>query len=405
MEKIVNNKVLPPIWLLFLLAGFPQFSETVYSPALPNISSMLQTDNHLVQWTLSIYFIGFALGVFLWGRWSDLKGRRFALLLGLIIYVIGSTICMIAQSINWLLIARLIQGLGASSGSVLSQTIARESLPENKRHQFFSAAGFAIAFSIAAGPFVGGYLTEWLEWRSNFALLVVVGVFLYFVTYLGLPETLQQSNTARSKVYEVFKMMIFDKHVLSCIWLVAAVNGILFSYYAEAPFIFIRILHLSESQFGWLGTLIAVAALLGSLASKQLVSFYRVNTLLAAGGAIMVISNLSLVAISLNDLIDPATPIKSTFFLMAPMMGIIFGGFGFLVPLALSTALQKYTSVLGTAGALFGFGYYVVIAMLTLIMGAIHNGTIYPMPIYFCVLSILTTLVLGLSHYGRKKYD
>ena len=64
---MIKNNSTPSLWLLFLLVGFPQFSETVYAPALPNIAHILQTSNHLVQWTLSLYFIGFALGVFFWG--------------------------------------------------------------------------------------------------------------------------------------------------------------------------------------------------------------------------------------------------------------------------------------------------------------------------------------------------
>ena len=86
----MDTKLSPPLWLLFLLAGFPQFSETVYSPALPNIAHSLNAGNHLMQWTLSIYFVGFALGVFVWGRISDHWGRRPTMLVGISIYIVGS---------------------------------------------------------------------------------------------------------------------------------------------------------------------------------------------------------------------------------------------------------------------------------------------------------------------------
>ena len=72
-----------------------------------------------------------------------------------------------------LLAARLIQGLGASCGSVLTQAMVREALNEHKRNHFFSMVGFVLAFAISLGPFLGGYLTQWFDWRANFSLLVL----------------------------------------------------------------------------------------------------------------------------------------------------------------------------------------------------------------------------------------
>jgi len=390
---MTKNNSVPSLWLLFLLVGFPQFSETVYAPALPNIAHILQTSNHLVQWTLSLYFIGFALGVFFWGRYSDHKGRRFSMLIGLGIYIIGSLLCLSAQSITWLLLSRLVQGFGASCGSVLTQTIARETLPDHRRHQFFSATGFVIAFSIALGPFVGGYLTEWLGWRSNFTLLLMIGCLMLLLSYKHLPETLKTTSTHRIKIHDVLIQLIKDKRVLGCMWLVAAVNGILFSYYAESPFIFIRILHLSESEYGRLGAVIALAALFGSVTSKRLIKDYTGNALLSLGCGIMILSSVLLIVAVSSGNLTPHHKLLSTVLIMIPMMGLIFGSFGFLIPLTLSTALQKYKHVLGTAGALFGLSYYLIISFLTWIMGFIHNGTAIPMPVYFCVLTLVTTAV------------
>lgn len=391
----MNDKhaLTPALWLLFLLVGFPQFSETVYSPALPDIVNNLHTNNDLVQWTLSIYFIGFALGVFIWGRISDRMGRRPAMLMGVSIYIAGSLLCFIANHIGYLLFARLVQGLGASCGSVLTQAIARESLQGEKRHQFFAATGFIIAFSIALGPFVGGYLTQLFSWRANFLLLVILGISIILLTSLRLPETRCAQSIQNKKISEVLVMLAKDKYVLGCIWLVAAVNGILFSYYAEGPFIFIQQLHLTESQYGWLGSMIAAAALLGSLCAKHMLKHFSAIKLIAIGCTIMLLSSVLLVLNSLSGLITTFHPVMSVVLIMIPMMGIIFGSFGCIIPMALSTALHNYQSVLGTASALFGLSYYIVIALLTGIMGLIHTGTLLPMPIYFLVLSIISMII------------
>jgi Bcr/CflA subfamily drug resistance transporter len=388
------TRVSPPLWLLFLLVGFPQLSETVYSPALPTIAHSLSAGNHLVQWTLSIYFVGFSLGVFIWGRLSDGWGRRPTMLAGLAVYAFASFLCLVSNNIMVLLMVRLVQGLGASSGSVLTQTMARESLHDQKRHRFFSSVGFVIAFSIALGPFVGGYLTQWFGWRANFGLLLVLAVGIMVCACVALPETRVQSQQQKSKVREVFLLLFKDSYFLACVWLVAVVNGILFSYFAEAPFIFIRLTHLSTSQYGWLGGLIAVASLLGGLASRRLVQNFSPVQIMVRGCAILLLSSVVLVVITFllpSNLMHDSR--YAVCVIMLPVMGLVFAGFGFLVPMALSTALQPYQSVLGTAGALFGLSYYLIIAFLTWVMGAIHNGTVYPMPVYFLILSVLSTAV------------
>ena len=391
----MNNQIksVPPLWLLFLLIGFPQLSETIYSPALPNIANALATSNDWVQWTLSIYFIGFAVGVFLWGRYSDTVGRRPAMLFGIGAYIIGGIICLLSENIAVLLFARLIQGFGASAGSVLTQTIVRESLDGKQRHQFFSAAGFTFALSIALGPFVGGFLTQWFGWRANFSLLVVIGIVLIIFSKKYLPETRNSTVTEKKKIFEVMIMLLKDKYFLGCTWLVAAVIGMLYSYYAEAPFVFIRIVHLTESQYGWLGAGIALAAFLGSVASKKLTPDLSVSKLFALGCITMLISSILLLLSAYSGLITSTHPIWAVTLVMLPMMGIVFGSYGFVIPLTFGTALQNYQSVLGTAAALFGLFYYIVISILTWTMGFIHNGTVYPMPIYFVILSIISLLV------------
>ncbi len=76
----------PSLWLMIILIAFPQISETIYTPSLPDISKVLQVSNNTMQLTLSIYFAGFAVGVFCWGFLSDFIGRKPAMLWGIVTY-------------------------------------------------------------------------------------------------------------------------------------------------------------------------------------------------------------------------------------------------------------------------------------------------------------------------------
>lgn len=85
MKKNIGNKT-PSLLLLIVLVGFPQISETIFSPSLPSIAEVFEISMSDAQLTMSVYFIAFAFGVFFFGRLSDKIGRRKAMLYGLFLY-------------------------------------------------------------------------------------------------------------------------------------------------------------------------------------------------------------------------------------------------------------------------------------------------------------------------------
>ncbi len=385
----------PALWVLFLLTMFPQLGETIYSPALPDIAHYFLTTNAMAQWTLSAYFIGFTIGVFFWGWLSDHIGRRRPMLISLLTYLIASIFCLHAVSINQLLLFRVIQGLGASCGSVLVQAIVREALSVSKRRFFYSSAGFLLAASTTMGPLLGGYLTELISWHANFYFLAFMGLVLFFLALLMLPEThFNNAGFGSKSMWPVFKRMITDKHILASTWIIGVINGILFGYYAEGPFIFIRMIKLTPSEFGQLGLFIAIASLMGTLISTRLIKKYSPKKIVNIGSILLILTALIFVLVIYFIPVSIHHKVLSIIIVLLPVMGLIFASFGFLLPIILSEALLAYKQCLGRAGALFGSGYYLLISVFTWIMGAIHNGQAWPMPVYFLLLSISAVIAV-----------
>ena len=167
--------------LLIALVGFPQISETIYTPALPSVAAGLHTSVFMVEATLAIYFLGFALGVLVWGTISDTYGRRNSMLSGLLVYGIGTWACANSGSVELLLFWRFVQAFGASVGSVITQTILRDSYSGAERTKLFSVMSAALAFSPALGPILGGYISELFDWRANFWALVILSIARKFI--------------------------------------------------------------------------------------------------------------------------------------------------------------------------------------------------------------------------------
>lgn len=187
----------PSLLLMIVLVAFPQISETIYTPSLPDIAVALGATNSSVQLTLSIYFIGFALGVFSWGWLSDFIGRRSSMLAGLLVYGMGSLMCFYSESIHLLLVSLFIQAFGAATGSIITQTILRESVSGNKRHVMFAQISAVIAFTPAVGPLIGGWVDQAFGFRAVFFTLVMMSVLLFMYAFWKLPETTDVSMRKR----------------------------------------------------------------------------------------------------------------------------------------------------------------------------------------------------------------
>lgn len=234
------RKQVPSLLLIIVLVGFPQISESIFTPALPALSSALQVTAQMGQLTMSSYFIAFALGVLFWGSYSDRVGRRPAMLAGLIVYLAGNIGLLCAPNFAILILFRLVQSFGASVGSVVTQSIMRESFAGTTGAKVFAKVGAALALSPAMGPLLGGVTQTYFGYRNVFSVLIVMAVSLYLYTLRRLPETnIQLSNITRQPAFKPIVMrLLTDPNVWVYGLLISGINGILFSFYAEAPFIF-----------------------------------------------------------------------------------------------------------------------------------------------------------------------
>lgn len=231
----INTCKQPPLWLLTILIMFPQLVETIYSPALPDIARAFQAGSERAAQTLSVYFIAFAVGVALWGWLSDRIGRRPAMIAVLLCYGTGSALALVAPDFSVLLLARMVAAMGAAAGSVVVQTMLRDSYESTALARVFSVMGAALAISPVFGLVSGGWLVSLYGHTGVFVALVTLALVLLTLTALQLPETRSEKTfTARSGglVYR----MAGDGRLWKNAMLVALLNTMLFSYYSLAPF-------------------------------------------------------------------------------------------------------------------------------------------------------------------------
>jgi Bcr/CflA subfamily drug resistance transporter len=372
----------PALWLLTIIVGLPQISETIYTPALPDIARFLAVAENWVEYTLTIYLVGFAIGTFVWGNLSDRLGRRPCLLFGLLIYIFGCIGCYFSQSITTLMISRFVQALGGSTGSVLGQAICRDVFHGAQRGKAYATIGSALALSPAIGPVLGGIIDQSFGWSAIFLLLICMGLIVFALSWATLPETHLQPSSSLTLIRRVAVQLFYDRRALGFGMLIAAINGIQFSYYAEGSFYLIDLLGLSPATYGLTFLLLAFAGMIGGWLSRKLHDNLTSEDILFYGILVVIFAAMIFTGGTLL-LSYCSMPAMMSIILTLCSMMLIMVGSGMVIPSCLSLAVEEYRYAIGTASSLFGFFYYILIALFTMIMGMLHNDSLLRMPLYF----------------------
>lgn len=385
---LMSTQRVPATWLIILLCSLPQISENIYTPSLPDIARSLKTSPTLVEYTLTIYLFAFAIGTLFWGCLSDRVGRKPCVLMGLLFFVLGCLGCYTTHSIGGLLFFRFVQAFGGSIGSVIVQSITRDVFHGPALTQMYSVIIGALAISPALGPITGGLIVEYFSWPYIFLFLMVFGILVGVVSAGFLPETHHPEDREVHSIQKILGIMLCDPKVLFFALVVGGCNGLLFSYFAEAPFYLIENLGLSPSQYGLTFMLLASATFTGAKLVKHLQNSMGSLVILKfglrlLGGVAFIWSGI----VCYDAFMGLSHPILIGITVMAQML--IMLAVPMSVSPSLSLALVQYKWCTGTASSLFGFVYYLLIMLCTLGMGSLHNGTLLPMPFYFMGITLL----------------
>ena len=178
--------------LLAALTALGPLSMDMYLPSLPEIARVLHAPPARVQLTISSYLIGFAVGQVIYGPLSDRHGRRPVLLAALAAYVTSTLICAVTQSIDPLIGARFLQGIGGSGTIVLARAMVRDAYSGARAGRELSLMGSISAFAPIVAPMIGGVLQTAFGWRANFVVMGGAAVIAMLVAGRLLPETLRQ---------------------------------------------------------------------------------------------------------------------------------------------------------------------------------------------------------------------
>ena len=360
-----------PLLLGFLIAIGP-VSVDMYLPAFPAIARDLGSVA-APQYSLAAYFMGLAIGQITVGALSDRLGRRTPLLIGLIIYTLGTIGCLASWNMHSFVLFRFLSALGAGAGSILPRAMVRDIADGPQAAKLLSKLMLVMGVAPITAPMLGALVIEFCSWRMIFGLCALYGVAAVALIWVYLPETLPPARRTRLGIGAVlfrYAGILSERGFLSHAGVGAASAACLFAYLAGTPQIFI-------SLYGWH---VAGYALLFGVNSLAYIGFSQINPgLVARYGVAPVISFAALALLAPCLLLAALALHPFGAFAIAAGLLLCEVGLGLLAPNAQIGAMSRHQAHAGSASALFGTLQYSGGALAGMLVGVLADGSARPM--------------------------
>ncbi|MEU5216381.1 MFS transporter [Streptomyces sp. NPDC020807] len=214
-----RRTVLVAIGALLLGMLLAALDQTIVSTALPTIVSELGGMEHL-SWVVTAYMLASTAATPLWGKLGDQYGRKKLFQAAIVLFLIGSALCGIAQNMPQLIAFRAVQGLGGGGLMVLSMAIVGDLVSPRERGKYQGLFGAVFGATSVLGPLLGGLFTEHLSWRWVFYINLPIGIVALFViaAVLHIPV-----RSTRHRIDYLGTFLIAS--VATCLVLVASLGG------------------------------------------------------------------------------------------------------------------------------------------------------------------------------------
>ncbi|WP_305856155.1 multidrug effflux MFS transporter [Balneatrix alpica] len=376
------------IYIAFCMA-INALAIDIMLPALPDIGQALAvSDANHTQAIIIVYLLGVGVSQLLFGPLADALGRKPVMLAGLSIFLLATLICTLTENFTLMLLARLLQGIGAGAPRVLTISMVRDSYRGAYMGKVMSLALMIFMAIPILAPSLGQLILWIAPWRTLFIVLLLAGMLLLLWTHWRIPETLRPAHR-RSFRLNVIATGYAEvlKHRQSMVYTLAmaAITGSLFGFLSSAQQIFVEVFEQKET-FTLLFALIALCMSIAAFVNSRLVVRLGLQRLSHGALAGFWLVNLVFVLLAANSLIS-----LPGFMLI---QGLSLFLFGFIGSNFNSLAMDPLGHLAGTASSCIGFMTTTGGAVIGFAIGQHFDGSVLPLAIGNAILATLAGALL-----------
>lgn len=389
----------PPVIFLMTATAAGIFATNMYVPSLPAIARDLGTTEQAAQFTITVFLVVFAVFQLVYGPLADRYGRKRVMLGGLAIFMVANIVASTAQTIEWLLFARVLQAIGACAGMVITRAMVRDAYDRGESARIMAILGMGSGVSSSVAPLLGGALQGWTgDWRSSFIFMTVFTLVPMVVLAVSVRETLRRSDGPGGGISEMarnYLVLVRSPEYMLYALGAALMNATFFSFLAAAPFVLMNVVGASPERLGVVLVHITGGFFIGTLVVSRVGARFPLERMVLMGGVLCFSGVAILTILALSDARTEAA-------IAMPML--LFGlGNGFVLPPSSVIAVSVRPQIAGTASALYGFNSFALGAVGTVVAGFLPHQTQLPLALAMLVMTGLAVVffVTGLMGVVR----
>ncbi|HQS84380.1 MAG: hypothetical protein B7Y25_05470 [Alphaproteobacteria bacterium 16-39-46] len=282
------------IILMDLLAGM-EFD--LFSPSFPELQAHFCLTPFWVEALLSVNFIGYCLSLFFVGSLADRYGRKVIIVIGLLIFIISSFLCLSSPSYSILLFGRFFQGAGIAAPAILSFLIIADSYPLKKQQSLFAILNGIMNASVGVAPVIGSYVSLYFHWQGTFITLLLFGVVTLLMTLIFIPHTKAPEHREPFSIREYLPIFKSKSLVLLILKMVFSWTPY-WIFVGMSPLLYMEALGVSLSHFGYYQGALASVFALGSLFFGLIINRYNQKKMLYSSNYLLIVGLICITIIT-----------------------------------------------------------------------------------------------------------
>jgi MFS transporter, DHA1 family, multidrug resistance protein len=380
------------VLVLGCLTGIAAVTIDMSLPAFPEMVRSLATNMSTGQKVVGFFMAGIALGQIPAGLISDRIGRMPVLYTGILIFTAAGIVCSVTNSIELMLLARFVQGLGGSVGVVVSRAIVRDISSGVQAARLMSVMVMIFTAAPMLAPIVGAFLVFNWGWRAPFIAVVVFGVLLL----LGVSGILQETHIPVRREHPLRQLLMsfseFFSHRrsrLGVLLVIMPAAGFI-TLITSSSAIVLDIYEFPVQYFGFIFALLGLSVLAGSTISRHLVVEHGMMRMLGVGSIVVGIAAVQMLAMAWMG--------QASFWWFWGSACLFMLGTGFLLPNGTALALDPVPQIAGAAASIVGSTQTLSMATGSLVSSAMYDGTIRNVTIFMGIFGVATAITFLFRH-------
>lgn len=381
--------------MMAMLFATTALSIDAMLPALPAIAAELTPgDVNKAQLVVSLFFAGLGFGTLIAGPVSDAIGRKVTLMICAGIYLVGAILCTLAHSLEMLLIARFIQGVGACGPRAVGMAMIRDMFKGRDMARIVSFVMMVFALVPAAAPLMGQVVLQFGSWRLIFIAFFIFAILTHMWVAVRQPETLPVEARRRLNVgllLQAGRELLHHRTALISIACQALTSACLVALLSSQQGIFEQRFGRAESFPLWFA-FIALCAISGSYLNSRTVVKYGMRKVLVATYMGQVTLTLAVLILDASGVMPEALVFPAHILWsigIFAMMGLSMGNLNAL-------AMEDLGHIAGFAASVIASVSTVVSVALAIPVGLAFNGTQFPLLVGVSVFSVLSLILIQL---------